>query len=172
MFATFFQRQTVKKCGKQECKKQAVLWWIFLTLGGQNHDFWSFWRLWATLLAHFEDFWPILRIFGIVVIFGAVSARKCTPFLESFWSYCPTFGSVVFQCFFERSLFLFFVILGGPGLHFGSHFASLLGSLGLCKKCQKCTTVVNFRGLTPSRQSLFASLDYGCVLMTTFCRFL
>ena len=143
-----------------------------MTLGGQNRDFLSFWRLWAALLAHFDDFLLILRIFGIVVIFGAVPAPKSTPFLESFWSYCPTFGSVVFQCFFERSLFLFFVILGGPGLHFGSHFASLLGSLGLCKKCQKCVTIINFRGLASSRHGLFAGLDCGCVLMTSFCGFL
>ena len=76
-----------------------------------------------------------MRIFGIVVILGAVWARKCTPFLEHFGAIVPLLAVLFFQCFFERSLFLFFVILGGPGLHFGSHFASLLGSLGLCKKC-------------------------------------
>ncbi len=74
--------------------------------------------------------------------------------------------------FFECSFFSFFVILGALRLHFCSHFDSLLGALGLWKNIWKCVTVVNFRDLAPSRQSLFAGLDCGCVLMVSFCRFL
>ena len=44
-------------------------------------------------------------------------------------------------------------------LHFGSHFHSVLGALGLSKNSSKCVTVVTFQGLAPPRRSLFASLD-------------
>ena len=55
------------------------------------------------------------------------------------------------------------LILGTQRLQFGSHFGSISGALGIWKNSSKCVRVVTFEGLTPSKRSLFACLDHGCV---------
>ena len=64
------------------------------------------------------------------------------------------------------------MFLGALTLNFSSHVDVILGALGLWKNSEKCVTVVNFSGLTPSRQGLFAGLDCGCVLSIMFFDFL
>ena len=63
------------------------------------------------------------------------------------------------------------MFLGALRLNFGSHFDVIVGALSLRKNSEKCATVVNFSGLTPSRQGLFAGLDCGCVLIIVFLIF-
>ena len=50
-------------------------------------------------------------------------------------------------------------------------FHSLLGALGPWKNSCKCVTIIKFRGVAPSRRSLFAGLARGCVLMRSVSRF-
>ena len=82
------------------------------------------------------------------------------------------FCSVAFVLFFSMFLYWIFVILGARRLHFSSFLCVLLGALGLWKNTEKCVPASNFRGSAPSRRSLFAGLDCGCVLMLSFCSFL
>ena len=95
-------------------------------------------RLWEVRIMIFGHFggsrrplWPILKISGIIVILGALRPRKSNPFLRSKCTHEATFCGVVFLMFFECSLFLISMILGALRLHFGSHFDSLLGALGI-----------------------------------------
>ena len=60
---------------------------------------------------------------------------------------------------------------GCPRLHLSFHFGCLVRALSLWKNSEKCVLVIHFRGLTPSRQCLFAGLDCGCVLLIGFRRF-
>ena len=111
-------------------------------------------------------------IFWIFVILEALPVRKRIPILSQHAASNQLLAVLCFWCFFECACFWFFVILSALRLHFGFHFDSLWGALGLWKNSWKCVTVINFRGLTPCRQSLFAGLDCGCVLMVLFSRFL
>ena len=142
---------------------------IFLILGGQIHDFWVILGAQGLIL---EAWGPILQISRIFVILRKFRRRKTSPFLRPKCDQEPTFCSVVFQCFFECPLFLIFCDLGCPEAPFWLHFDSFLGALGLWKNSWKCVTIVKFRGLAPSRRSLFAGLDQEGVLMTSFSRFL
>ena len=142
---------------------------IFLILGGQIHDFWVILGVQGLIL---EDWGPILQISRIFEILGKFRLRKSSPFLRSKSDQEPTFCSVVFQCFFECPLFSIFCDLGCPEAPFWLHFDSFLGALGLWKNSWKCVTIVKFRGLAPSKRSLFAGLDQESVLMRSFSRFL
>ena len=73
--------------------------------------------------------------------------------------------------FFECSGFWIFVFLTTQRLHFGFHFHSFWGALGVLKSSWKCKTIMNFRGLTPFGQSLFPGLDRECVSRLSFYRF-
>ena len=114
---------------KQFCGGFSWLWevkiMIFGHFGGSGRPFWL-------ILTTFCSFWGFL---GLWWFLGQFRHETGVHFGSHFGAIVPLLAVLFFQCFFERSLFLFFVILGGPGLHFGSHFASLLGALGLCKKC-------------------------------------
>ena len=101
--------------------------------------------------------------------------RSRREILVPFWIRIAAVTHFV-QCFcvlfFECSWLLFLMILGALRLNFRSRFTSLLWALGFWKNMWKFITVVNFRGSTPSRRSLFAGLDCGCILMMSFCSFL
>ena len=134
--------------------------------------FMTFWVILGAQGLILEAWGPILQISRIFVILTTPRTRKRTSFLRSKCDQEPTFCSVVFQCFFECPLFLIFCDLGCPEAPFWLHFDSFLGALGLWKNSWKCVTIVKFRGLAPSRRSLFAGLDQEGVLMTSFSRFL
>ena len=85
-----------------------------------------------------EAWGPNLQISLIFVIFGKFSARKGQSLLEVQIDQEPTFGSVVFQCFFECPLFSIFFDLGCPE----APFRLLFGGPGPLKKQLK---VCNYR---------------------------
>ena len=138
---------------------------IFLILGGQIHDFWVILGAQGLIL---EAWGPILTISRIFVILGTFSARKGQSLFEVKIDQEPTFCSVVSHCFFECPLFLIFCDSECPEAPFWLHFDSFLGALGLWKNSWKCVTIVKFRGLAPSRRSLFAGLAQESVLMRSF----
>ena len=74
--------------------------------------------------------------------------------------------------FFVVAFYDFFVILGARGSILAPISGFLCEPWAFGKNSEKCATVINLRGLTPSRQSLFAGLDCGCVLMMGFYDFL
>ena len=82
-----------------------------------------------------------------------------------FGTFCVFF---VWSFFLECSRFWIFVFLDAQRLHFGFHFDSFLGALGVLRNSYKCVTIVNFRGLTPLGCDLFPDLDRECVL-TLIC---
>jgi hypothetical protein len=140
---------------------------------------WGFSRFWEIRIMIFGHFGGPGAHFGGPGAHGRFGhekgyprPRKSSPFLDKNVGTNPLFAVLCFWWFFACSFFLIFVILGALRLYVGSHFDSLLGARGLWKNSWKCVTVINFRGLAPSRRSLFAGLDCGCVLMMSFCRFL
>ena len=142
---------------------------IFLILGGQIHDFWVILggpgAHFGGLGTHFDDisdfcdFRDVFGTKGVVPFWG--QNRPRTHVLQC-----------CFSMFFWVPIFLIFWDLGCPEAPFWLHFDSFLGALGLWKNSWKCVTIVKFRGLAPSKRSLFAGLDQEGVLMTSFSRFL
>ena len=108
---------------------------------------------------------PIWTISGMVVWFyRKTCVRGPPPKVSMDLLFAVSRGGFFFEC----SCFWIFVILSAQRLHCGSHFESFLGALGLFKNSWKCVSVVNFRGLTPFRRSLFPGLDRECVLRLIF----
>ena len=159
----FFLRHVVKKCWEQECKKRAI-----------RSEFSRFWESKSWFLVILEGpgwpwgpFWGFL---GLLWVFLQKSLEKGTRGPPPKASSDPLFQGRGFAVCLECSLFLILVILSVHRLHFGIHFDTFLGALGLFKNSWKCVSVINFRGLTPSGQSLLAGLDRECVLMLSVCR--
>ena len=119
----------VKKCWKQECKKQAVrsgfsrLWDVRIVICS---DFWGPGALFGEPGVHCEDFWDCFDFWG-------VPATKNSSHFETNLNKFSTFCGVIFWCFFECLLFRFFVILGAWRLNFSSHFQCISGVLDLWK---------------------------------------
>ena len=111
---------------------------------------------------------PILRISGAVVTFSPKKSRKGYLRTPPQRQAVTPFFRVVVLLFFSECFFLILVILSAQRLHFGIHFDTFLGALGLFKNSWKCVSVINFRGLTPSGPGLLAGLDRECVLIQFF----
>ena len=131
------------------------------------------WRFRGSILAPVEARGPILEARGPILrfscffwILGPKSSLEDPPKTHT----NTLLGGCGFAAFFECFLFWTFVILSAQILNFGFHFTSFLGALGLFKNSWKCVTVINYRGLTPSGESLLAGLDRECVLMLSLWR--
>ena len=161
----FFLRHVVKKCWEQECKKRAIRSefsrfgesksWFLVILEGPGWPWGPFWGF-----------------LGLLWVFLQTSLEKGTRGPPPKASSDPLFQGRGFAVFLEGSLFWILVILSGQRLHFSIHFNTFLGDLGLFKNSWKCVTIINFRGLTPSRPGLLAGLDCECVLILICWRIL
>ena len=145
-------------------QKASILQWDFLDCGRLESYFVVILEARGLIL---EAWRPILRICGIVAKKSSKRALADPPQRQAVTHFLQCCGLAVF---FECSRFWFFVILSAQRLHFGFNLNSFLGALGLFKNSWKCVTIINFRGLTPSGESLLAGLDRECVLMLSFCR--
>ena len=74
---------------------------------------------------------PILRISGAVVSFSPKQSRKGHSRTPPKASSDPLFAGSFCVVFLECSLFWILVILSAQRLHFGFHFYTFLGALGL-----------------------------------------
>ena len=158
----FFLRHIVKKCWEQECKKRAI-----------RSEFSRFWESKSWFLVIWEGpgwpwgpFWGFL---GLLLVFLPKSLEKGIRGPPPKASRDPLFQGRDFDVFLECYFFLTLVILSAQRLHFGIHFNTFLGDLGLFKNSWKCVAIINFRGLTPSGPGLLAGLDRECVLIQLFC---
>ena len=166
-FADIYSRNSESKTAK----KRTVLQWDFLDFGRQKSCFLDILEARGDKMGVlgdggccFEDFWDFCD-------FGKLTGTKKSPKMTPILLWFPIFWVLCFPCFFECSLFSLFLDFGCLEAPFWAHFCSILGGLDFCKMSEKCTSVVDFRGLTPSGRGLFAGLDFGCALMTDFCCF-
>ena len=101
-----------------------------------------------------------------------VGDESGAPFGDGNASQNPVWAVLVLDVFLRPHFSCFLEEMGAPRLQFGSHFGSISGARSIWKNSSKCVRVVTFEGLTPSKRSLFACLDHGCVWKPSFEQFL
>ena len=118
-----------------------------------------------------QPVFSILRIsenFSYFSDFGDLAAAKTYSLFAQKSRLGLTFRGLVLYCFWGARFFNF-LWFGVPEDSISASFLALLWELwAFGKTAESVVRVVNFRGLTPSRRSLFAGLDCGWVSMMSF----